>query len=251
MKTTAMDSLWCFASERMTLETDEVHVWRASLNLSQSDIERFLRTLAQDERSRADRFYFQEDREHFIAARGVLRAVLGKYLQIDPGRLRFEYGSYGKPKLAEEFRAGSFCFNVSHSHGLAVYALSSGREVGVDVERIRSGFACERIAERFFSPQEVRALRSLPRSRQDEAFFNCWTRKEAYIKAKGVGVSIPLQLFDVSLVPGEPAALLSVRGDPHETSRWSLRDLFPGTGYVGALAANGQSWRLRCWQWPE
>lgn len=132
---------------------------------------------------------------------------------------------------------------------MALFGLSYGREIGVDLEYIRSGFAEEQIAERFFSAQEVRVLRALSKDVQHEAFFNCWTRKEAYIKAKGEGLSMPLDRFDVSLAPGEPAALLSASGDEQELSRWALRELSPAPGFVGAVAAEGQDWELKCWEW--
>jgi 4'-phosphopantetheinyl transferase len=140
-------------------------------------------------------------------------------------------------------------FNLTHSHQLALYAVTRRREIGVDLEYVRADFADEQIAERFFSPREVAALRTVPENLLKEAFFHCWTRKEAYVKAKGEGLSIPLDQFDVSLAPGEPALLLSTRDDPQEADRWSLQALFPGSGYVAALAVEGRTWRLKCWQW--
>jgi 4'-phosphopantetheinyl transferase len=243
--------VWGPAPETLMLGRDEVHVWRASLDQTASRVQNYLRTLTPDERRRAARFYFARDRDHFIVARGVLRAILSSYLNRDPGQLRFCYNPQGKPYLPRESGGDWLRFNLSHSHGLALLAVTRDREIGVDVEHIRSGLADEQMAERFFSPQEVAQLRALPPARQAEAFFNCWTRKEAYIKAQGVGLSLPLDQFDVSLVPGEPAALLSTRGDPHEASRWSLRELMPGSGYIAALAVKGHDWRLTCWQWAD
>jgi 4'-phosphopantetheinyl transferase len=151
--------------------------------------------------------------------------------------------------LARKANHGELGFNLAHSHELALYAITRGREVGIDLERIRSNLVDEQIAERFFSPREVVVLRGLPTHRQREAFFNCWTRKEAYVKAKGQGLSIPLDQFDVSLAPGEPAALLSTQWHPQEASRWSLQKLNPGCGYVAALAVEGHDWQVKCWQW--
>jgi 4'-phosphopantetheinyl transferase len=134
---------------------------------------------------------------------------------------------------------------------LALYALTRGRALGVDVEYVRDDLAGQEIAERFFSRQEVRALSALPADARTRAFFNCWTRKEAYIKARGEGLSLPLDQFDVSLTPGEPAALLGTRPDPQEAARWLLRELAPARGYVAALAVEGRGWRLRQWRWPD
>ena len=237
--------------EQFVLENNEVHVWLASLDRAAPVVQGLLKTLAPDERSRAERFYFQKDRDHFIVARGILRAILSRYLETEPDQVRFYYASYGKPELTKEFDSHGLRFNVSHSQGLALFAITRNREVGVDLEEIRPGISSEEIAERFFSPQEVSVLRALPNDLQDEAFFNCWTRKEAYIKAKGEGLSMPLDTFDVSLVPGESAALLSTKAEPQEASRWSLRELFPAPGFAAAIAVEGKDWQLKCWEWSE
>jgi len=244
------DRLWLHPPESLALADDDVHVWRASLNLAAEHMQDLQRTLTADERERAERFHFQKDRERFIVTRGLLRAILSRYLDVEPGQLRFGYSPYGKPALLRESGGEMLRFNLSHSHGLALYAVTRGRAVGIDLEYVRADLANERIAEQFFSPREVAALRALPAGVRAEAFFNCWTRKEAYVKARGEGLSLPLNQFDVSLAPGEPAALVSTRGDPLEAFRWSLQALFPGPGYVAALAVEGHSWRLRCWQWP-
>lgn len=247
-------SAWSVSPESITLGSDEVHVWRAALNLRLSSVETLRQTLADDEQTRAKRFHFDVDRNHFVVARGLLRVLLGRYLEAEPSKLRFCYSQYGKPALVSEFDAKEeqgLRFNVSHSDGLALYAVTRGREIGIDLERLRPNFANERIAEQFFSPGEVAVLRRLPANMQQAAFFNCWTRKEAYIKARGEGLSHPLDQFDVSLIPGEPATLLSTRGDPEEVDRWSLQELAPQRGYVASIAVEGRSWRLKCWEWPE
>jgi 4'-phosphopantetheinyl transferase len=177
----------------------------------------------------------------------VLRAILGGYLNQGPECLSFCYNSQGKPALDGD----AIRFNVSHSHGVALYAVTRGREVGIDIEHIRFDLAVAEIAERFFSRREVVMLRALPAEVQRQAFFLCWTRKEAYIKARGEGLSLPLDQFDVSLAPGEPAAVLGTQRDPSEASRWSLQELTPAPGYVAALAVEGHGWRLTCWQWPD
>jgi len=242
---------WRTPPETLVLGSDEVHVWRATLDQTPSQRQRFFHNLAADEQSRAERFYFERDREHFIVARGVLRAILGGYLNRMPACLSFSYSSHGKPALAGGSDGNAIRFSVSHSGGVALYAVTRGREVGIDIERIRSDLAVAEIAERFFSPREVATLRELPTEAQSQAFFCCWTRKEAYIKARGEGLSLPLDQFDVSLAPGEPAAVLGTQRDPSEASRWSLQELTPAPGFVAALAVAGHGWRLTCWQWPD
>ena len=229
------------------LGEDEIHVWHANLAQTTSRILGFESTLTPDERRRANRFHFQTDRDHFIVARGLLRAILSRYLDIKPSQLRFCYSPYGKPALAKESGGDVLRFNLSHSHGIALYALTLHRDLGIDLEQIRTDWACEKIAARFFAPSEVAQLRALPANMWHEAFFHCWTRKEAYIKARGEGVSLPLDKFEVSLAPGDSAALLSVKGDPQEASRWSMKELRVGPGYAAALVVQGHDWQPKCW----
>jgi 4'-phosphopantetheinyl transferase len=207
-------------------------------------------TLSVDERMRADRFYFREDRERFVVARGLLRTILGRYLDRAPASLAFTQNHYGKPSLVSEAGADPIRFNVSHSHGTALYAIARDLEIGVDLELIRDGLAVEQVARSFFSPREVSALSALPPELRRRAFFLCWTRKEAYIKARGEGLSLPLDQFEVSLIPGEPAALMSTQPESDGPSRWSLQDLSLASGYVAAFAVEGRTRPLFCWQWP-
>jgi len=241
---------WAYPPPTIILGSNEVHVWRASLDEPPPQIDSFLHTLAADEQSRAERFYFQRDRERFITAHGVLRAILGFYLNRAPKCLSFCYSSHGKPALAWESGGDAIRFNMSHSHGVALYAVARGREVGIDLEFIRRDLEVEQIAERFVSRRETATLRALPTDLRKYAFFLCWTRKEAYIKATGEGLSLPLDQFDVSLIPGEPAALLSTQSGLDEALRWSLQELTLASGYVAALAVEGRGWSLSCWQWP-
>lgn len=206
--------------------------------------------LSPDEQDRAAAFHFQKDREHFIVARGGLRSILGRYLHLDPAQLRFTYNEFGKPDVigtAEDMRLR---FNLSHSNGLALYAFNLDRQIGLDIEYVKDDIGCEEIAEQFFSIREIAMLRALPSRQRAEGFFNCWTRKEAYVKAKGEGLSLPLTEFDVSLAPGEPAMLLSA-GNPEESSRWNLKELAPWTGYAAAVAVEGANWNLECWSWDS
>jgi len=232
----------------LALDGDEVHVWRAASDLMAGRLEDLSQSLSADERTRAGRFAFRRDRDRFIVRRGLLRAILARYLAVDPARLQFDYGASGKPALA--WQGAGIRFNLSHSAGLVLYAVARGREVGVDVEQIRTAIAQERVPEHFFSPREVAALRALPVDAQPEAFFACWTRKEAYVKARGEGLGLGLDRFEVSLVPGEPAALLHTADDADEASRWSLQAWAPARGYVAALAVEGQACRLTCRPWP-
>lgn len=235
----------------LTLLSDEVHVWCASLDMTTPHMQPLQDALSADELERASRFHFAKDRRRFVVARGVLRSLLGRYLGVEPRQLRFSYSAYGKPALVPTSGETGLRFNVSHSHDLALYAVTYGREIGVDIEHIRANIACEEIAERFFSRQERALLRTLPAQLKHDAFFRCWTRKEAFIKAHGEGLSLPLDQFDVAFAPGEPAALLATRWAPHEASCWVLRELTPSPGYAAALAVGGHGWRLACWQWPR
>lgn len=211
---------------------------------------RLEQTLSDDERRRAGRYYFQSDCEHFIVARGVLRSILSSYLGVEAHELRFGYGAYGKPSLMLPSDAADLRFNLSHAGGLALYAVTRDRAIGIDLEYLRADMECMQIAARFFSPREHAMLCALPAAARLEAFFTCWTRKEAYIKARGEGMALPLDQFDVSLTPGEPAQLLGVRRDLDDPGLWSLQGFSPRPGYIAAVAVEGHDWHLtrRLWQ---
>ena len=242
---------WSPAPKDLIVTDHEVHVWRAQLELPASQLQRLRDILTDDEVDRANRFVFERDRQRFIAARGTLRSILSRYIPIAPGQLRFNYNPYGKPLLASEFSSYLLNFNLTHSGSMALYAITRGMEIGVDVEQVRSNFEYEEIAERFFSANEAAVLRTVPTEKKLEAFYDCWTRKEAYIKAHGKGLSLPLDSFDVSFAPGEPPMLLITRDEPQESSHWTLVDLKPGPGYVGALAVKGTGCRFRYWEWTH
>ena len=226
-------------------------MWRAATDLAPSHLRRFQQTLSAAERERAGRFCFRKDRERFVAARGLLRTILARYLEVAPNQLRLSSNSHGKPALALESGGDRLCFNVAHSHRMALFAVTRQKEIGVDIERIRPDLANEMIARRFFSPHEVATLLALPENLRREAFFTCWTRKEAYVKARGEGLSFPLDLFTVSLAPGDLPALLRVEGNVQESSRWSLHNLCPGPDYVAALAIEGHALGIDLWQWAD
>jgi 4'-phosphopantetheinyl transferase len=240
---------WESAPQSPRLSVDEVHVWGATLTRTSEEVKRLRGLLSNDEMSRAERFHFQRDRSNFIVARGTLREILGLYLGQPPRLLRFDYNDFGKPALTSAPAEMKIRFNLSHAGDVALYAVASGREVGVDIEVVQEDTPCEEIAARFFSRREVTTLLALPASARRRAFFECWTRKEAYIKGRGEGLSLPLDNFDVSLAPGEPAALVDRRGG-RDAARWSLCELTDAAGYAAAVAAEGSGWRLRRWRWP-
>jgi 4'-phosphopantetheinyl transferase len=228
------------------LSNDHIHVWMASLDVSPELLERLRSTLSPEELERASYFYSLRDRACFTSGRGILRHLLGGYLRVAPERLSFSYNEYGKPFLAGQH--SGLRFNLSHSGGIALVALTPELELGVDVEQYSESKADEAVAEKYFSPREFACFRAVSEGLRTRAFLNCWTRKEAYIKARGMGLSIPLNSFDVSLVPGEPAALLRT-AELDDGLKWQLQDLMLGENYVGALAASGWGWTFELRQW--
>jgi len=230
------------------LTPNAVHLWRASLDVAAARVTLLERTLSPDERERATHYRFVRDRVRYIVARGTLRAILGRYLDLDPAGLRFVYGPQGKPALAPE-HGRDISFNLSHAGDVALYAVTRGRRVGVDVEQVVPDVAGSTVPEHTFSPHEVAVLRALPLDEQTAAFFRCWTRKEAYVKALGAGFSLDLTSFDVSLAPDNPPALLATRPDPTEAAHWSLHDVDAGPGYSAAIVVEGRNARLTYRDW--
>jgi 4'-phosphopantetheinyl transferase len=219
---------------------DEIHVWHASLDREEKVLGRLESRLSQEEKARADRFHFVNDRNRFVAARGLLRELLGKYLHQAPAGLEFSYGEHGKPSLSGGNTSSGLCFNLSHSAGLVVYAIAKERNLGIDVEHVRPESAGEDIAKRYFSAREVSDLQTLPPEVRVEGFFHCWTRKEAYLKATGMGLQIPLDSFAVSLVPEKPAQFLG-----GVEPRWHLAAYHPAEGYVAAVVYDGAPCSLK------
>jgi len=220
------------------LGDNDIHIWRAKLDCAPETLNKFSGYLSPDEREKSASFYFEVHRNHYVAGRGILRALLSHYLGKPPADFAFAYSDFGKPSLATDLH-----FNLSHSHGLALYAFSIQHQLGVDVEKIRPELAGPEIAERFFSPAEAEVVKASG----PDAFFRCWTRKEAFLKAHGKGLSLPLNKFTVDV--GENARLLEVEFDPSEMGRWSLYSIQPGTGYEGALAVEGTNHQLSFWEW--
>jgi 4'-phosphopantetheinyl transferase len=231
------------------LGRDQIHVWRVPLNQNLERIPGLTELLSTDEQTRADRFHFEKDRNQFIEARAALRLLLSQYLNVAPQRLTFSPGSHGKPALANGPSNNGLRFNLSRRDGLALIAVAFDREIGVDVELVVPDLPIFEVAEVSFSERELATLRSLPESLQPAGFYNCWTRKEAYVKARGEGLSFPLKQFDVSLVPGDPARLLEVRGSDTEVDRWTLQELSVGDAHVAALVYEGPEAKVICNDW--
>jgi 4'-phosphopantetheinyl transferase len=232
-----------------TLPNDEVHAWQVNLVAWDKEADSLLELLNTEERQRAARFKFPAPRNQFVISRALLRRALGCYLQIKPHDIHFRTTAHGKPELAE---SRDLHFNLSHSDGVTVFAMARHRQVGVDVERIRENTNAMELAERFFSAKEVQWLRSQPQSEIASFFFSCWTAKEAYIKAQGEGLSLPLGSFGVLpvLEAGSSKLQLEVYDDPEESSRWSMWRLELGSGLRGALAVEGVNCRVRVGKWP-
>ena len=233
------------------LASDEVHIWCASLDVSPETSARLCATLTPDERTRSARFQFERDRQRFIVARGVLRYLLGRYLQTQPNQISFVYNAFGKPDLSPEF-ANRLKFNLSHSVGLALIAIAAASNVGVDLEYTRAQSDYVDIARHFFSAAEVDYLTRLPSQHCAETFFSCWTKKEAYLKACGEGLAIPLNSFSVPVTTDPAHTRLDLYIPSNDTAPakpWSLYTLRPARGYAGALAIEGTGWCLRQWRW--
>jgi 4'-phosphopantetheinyl transferase len=230
----------------ISLEPDKVDVWRASLTQTAARRQNLAQSLNPDEVARAGRFRFDRHRDAFIVARGFLRSVLARYLQVTPAAVAFVYGEKGKPALAAPT---PLHFNLSHAGEMALLAVTYGREAGIDIEQIRPLDDAAQIAARFFAPNEYATWQTVPAEQQSVAFFNCWTRKEAFIKALGDGLSYPLDGFEVSLLPGEKAQLRRVTADPTAVDRWSMMAIEAGDGYAAAVVVAGHGWQLSCRQW--
>jgi 4'-phosphopantetheinyl transferase len=240
---------WLRPTSNPRLAADAVDVWRAGLDLPTPEVWSHWCSLSADEQARAQRYHFARDRRRFIVARGTLRRLLANYLGVSARALRFCAGPFGKPALAGQYAANGLAFNLSHSQGLALYAVAYFREVGVDVEHFRADLAEMDLAERFFALRESLALRALPAERGRAAFYRCWTQKEAYLKARGDVPRISLNQFRVTTNPDQPAALLDFDGDAEEPARWTLIDLAPGPDLVGVLAVAGRPVRISCWEY--
>jgi 4'-phosphopantetheinyl transferase len=231
------------AASRRSIDVNAIDVRVVELDALVDASADLAATLSADECARAARFVFERDRERFVICRGALRAVLGEYLGVAPAAVTFAYADRGKPYLPGR----ELSFNVTHTKGLALFAFSRTAPIGVDVESLDREVDAESLATRFFSADEARDFLSVPAGQRTEAFFNCWTRKESYIKAIGDGLSCPLHSFSVTLRPGDPAAIRWIDGD--DASRWAMAAFQPVDGYVAAVSTPLTSPRLRVQTW--
>ncbi len=243
------DTIWQDPPATLTLSAGELHVWRVALSAETGQRLALQQLLSAEELARAQRFHFERDRQRFVVRRGVVRLLLGRLLQRDPAALRFDIGPNGKPAISAEMNPLDLRFNTSHTGDWALIGTVIGHELGVDIEAIRPEVDMAGIVARFFGPLERAEWQSISAEEQPYAFFNAWTRKEAVIKATGEGLSRELDSFDVSLTPGEPIQLRQIEGDSAEL--WSMVELHPGEGLLGAVALRAQPHRLRCWNWPH
>lgn len=243
---------WKTPPDGLNLQSRHVDVWRIHLNLELDSVKSFESTLSEDEFQRASNFHFDKDRDRYIIAHFSLRNILGRYLGTEPAQLEFSIDQHGKPSLLKH----KLEFNLSHSGSFALVAVTLNRIIGVDVERMREGISSLSIARQYFSPAEIVELETVPADQKETAFFACWTRKEAFIKAKGLGLSLPLDSFDVSLTPDEPAILRAVRPQPQEAARWTLLSLDVAPRHAGAVAVENaelkvQDFKFRLWDWQD
>jgi 4'-phosphopantetheinyl transferase len=243
-RVTEQDS-WAMAASGLQLPVDEIHVWRCCLQQPEERRHVLLASLSSEERQRGERFHFEHHRRQWTAARGFLRAVLAGYLNRPASEIRFRYHDLGKPALADDQNAGNLQFNLSHSAEGALLAVTRGLALGIDLELVRPMENMLSLAARYFAAREAQELERVAPAQQELAFFNCWTRKEAILKACGKGLSLPLDRFVVSFQPGEPARVLDVAGQPGEAERWLLHALTPWADYVGCVAYQGTAQLVR------
>lgn len=237
-------SLQLFPPTLSEIESQTVQIWQCSLEGSDREFALWRDTLSEDERQRANRYCFDRDARAFVAGRGQLRSLLGHYLDLDPVQVKFIYTQQGKPYLDPAINPHGLVFNVSHSRDRILYAFGRDRILGVDLEWIRPIPKLQQLANRFFTPQEATSLQAFPPNQQSLAFFRGWTRKEAFLKATGEGIT-QLQAVTVSLSSHDPAILLEVPSG-ERIEDWILADLALPSGYVGAIAVKASSIRWQC-----
>lgn len=242
----AISKIWQLPPAKLILKKNEVHIWCSSVQLSSTHIESLANLLSSDEVIRMQRFHFADDQRRFIISRGLLRKLLGHYLGIDPKRIRFDHNKYGKPNLSRELNVN---FNLSHSGEVVLHAIGYEKRIGIDVELIREDIPYDKITDYSFSESEKKSLSGLSDEKKIGAFFNCWTRKEAYIKAIGLGLSYPMSTFDVSVAPGAITKLIGNRLFPYEVDRWKLIDIEVSPEYAATLAVEGHYYQLKFWQY--
>ncbi|HTI72987.1 MAG TPA: 4'-phosphopantetheinyl transferase superfamily protein [Candidatus Limnocylindria bacterium] len=231
---------------------DEVHLWKIQLDWPESVLARFRRDLSVEEQQRADRFVFDKHRRRYVVAHGAMRSVLSRYLGCDPRQVEYQTNSKGKPAIKPGLGDGILQFNLSHSEEVALLAVTQGRAVGVDLEQVREFSGRDGIVEKQFSAAEWEEFQRVPPPLRNEAFTLGWTRKEAFVKALGEGLSCDLRAFSVSLTPGEEPRLVHIDPSLEGRGPWALGHIDPEPGFCGALVVAGSGFvvRERVWS-PE
>lgn len=242
-------SSWPIAPPQPQLTADAIHIWLVNLNqIAAADYQQLNHYLNDDEQARAARFVYERDRNHFIAARGILREILSRYIVVDPINLQFSYSEKGKPALNLSTSPQPLHFNLSHAHGMAIYAITRINSIGIDIEYNGRQIKDLEIAERFFAKEEISALKQLPLEQQQAGFYTIWTRKEAFIKALGTGLSYPLDQFAVN-IDSDKAALINVHNDASAMNEWSLVNIAIDENYKAALAIAAKEFNVQQWYW--
>jgi len=242
---------WSAAPKDKDLREGEVHVWLANLELEIYSMPKFLRDLSLAERTRAQRLRFDQDRRRFVISKGVLRNLVSKYTDIDPHEIQFSIGPSGKPELAERLqdKRAPLHFNQAHSGHLGIYAFSKHRLVGVDVEEVRPFPDMDQVASLLFSSHEMVVFQSLGPEEKERAFFSTWTHKEAFVKALGKGLTLPLNHFEIARVHGGLARIVQNHSQPAKPLNWFVNDIQISAQFSAAVCVEGESWKLRCLKW--
>lgn len=237
--------IWTSPMRLIALSRNEVHIWRLELNQPSSCLDKSASNLSRKERTRAASFRFETHRNRFILCHGALRTILGLYLNTEPDRLDFCYNNHGKPCLSDRFFKDQVQFNLAHSDDLAICAFAKGRNVGIDLEHVHNIPDVEELAASFFPKQESKRLQMLPSDQKTRAFFRCWTRREAYGKAKGTGLIKESNQCEALLAPEEFPCLLGKTGNGKSDRRWSAISFTPAPEYTAALVVEGHGWQTR------
>lgn len=233
-------------SSNFFLEEGTLHLWYVDVGAKLDN--RYYNLLSGEEKIKAGKYRFTRDQYMYITARAVLRILSGHYLKKDPIDIVFNYGPYGKPYFQDE---NSLMFNISHSGSKAILGFGKVSAIGVDIENIKDNFDVLGIAGKFFSKSEIKSLEETPQEEQNKAFFRCWTRKESFIKAKGDGLSLPLDSFSVTLDDDIKARLIETKWNPSEKESWEIFSFVPDDKYIGAVSVKGKVQKIKYWNWEE
>lgn len=241
--------IWQMPPRELRLGQGEIHIWRASLTIPNTEVRELFATLQMEEQRRAQQFAFEHLRRRFVIAHGLLRDILVRYLPAKAEEIRFSYSEFGKPSVVKPQEGRTLNFNMSHSHKWVLIAIAQTRRIGVDVEKIRAELPLTEISQRIFAPEESAALRRLPEGLRPIAFFKCWTAREAYVKATGDGLARSPDTFSVSITPGGDVQRVKDDDAAGQGSVWTLHGLCVDPGYAATLVAEGRDFELHCWQW--